>query len=298
MAAVEINLACDRGDGAVDPSEDAPEPAHLVTPGDLITTDTGFMRGHGTYLEGDRLQSSVAGVVERVNKLIRVEPLKTRYNGEVGDVVVGRVTELAQKRWKIETHARLDSILHLNSVNLPGGELRRRSDEDERAMREYLAEGDLISAEVQQVHSDGALALHTRSLKYGKLGQGVLVKVSPSLVKRRKSHFHSLPCGCSIILGNNGYVWIYPTTTEEESKTGGFYQNLRPVDSKDRETIARLRNCILAIAEHKMMLYDTTVLYAFEASAGYDPGELLKPKVKAEIFRDTLQRLELEGFGN
>ena len=96
MSAVEINLACDRGDGAIDGSEDAPEPAHLVTPGDLITTDTGFMRGHGTYLEGDRLQSSVAGVVERVNKLIRVEPLKTRYNGEVGDVVVGRVTELAQ----------------------------------------------------------------------------------------------------------------------------------------------------------------------------------------------------------
>ena len=54
----------------------------------------------------------------------------------------------SQKRWKIETHARLDSMLHLNSVNLPGGELRRRSDEDEREMREYLAEGDLISAEV------------------------------------------------------------------------------------------------------------------------------------------------------
>merc|ERR1719187_1388755 len=169
MAEVEINLACDRGDSEGEDSV-PPEPRHLVTPGDLITTDTGFMRGHGTYLEGDKLQSSVAGIVERVNKLIRVEPLKTRYNGEVGDVVVGRVTELAQKRWKIETHARLDSILHLNSVNLPGGELRRRSDEDERAMREYLAEGDLISAEVQQVHSDGALALHTRSLKYGKLG--------------------------------------------------------------------------------------------------------------------------------
>ena len=96
MAAVEINLACDRHEGAVDTNEAVTEPAHLVTPGDLITTDTGFMRGHGTYLEGERLQSSVAGVVERVNKLIRVEPLKTRYNGEVGDVIVGRVTELAQ----------------------------------------------------------------------------------------------------------------------------------------------------------------------------------------------------------
>ena len=29
--------------------------------------------------------------------------------------------------------------------------MRRRSDEDERAMREYLAEGDLISAEVGMI---------------------------------------------------------------------------------------------------------------------------------------------------
>ena len=37
-------------------------------------------RGHGTYnSEEDRLLASVAGVVERVNKLICVKPLKTRY---------------------------------------------------------------------------------------------------------------------------------------------------------------------------------------------------------------------------
>jgi len=36
-------------------------------------------------------------------------------------------------------------------------------------MREYLTEGDLISAEVQSVFQDGQLALHTRSLKYGKV---------------------------------------------------------------------------------------------------------------------------------
>lgn len=39
-----------------------------------------FNRGHGTYnSEDDRLLASVAGVVERVNKLICVKPLKTRY---------------------------------------------------------------------------------------------------------------------------------------------------------------------------------------------------------------------------
>lgn len=46
---------------------------------------------------------------------------------------------------------------------------RRRSAEDEQMMRKHLQEGDLISAEVQSVFSDGSLSLHTRSLKYGKV---------------------------------------------------------------------------------------------------------------------------------
>ncbi len=40
-------------------------------------------------------------------------------------------------------------MLALSSVNLPGGELRRRSAEDELSMRRYLQEGDIISAEVR-----------------------------------------------------------------------------------------------------------------------------------------------------
>ena len=38
-----------------------------------------FFRGHGTYVSGDKLIATVAGVVERVNKLICVRPFKTRY---------------------------------------------------------------------------------------------------------------------------------------------------------------------------------------------------------------------------
>ena len=54
---------------------------------------------------------------QRVNKLISVTPLKTKYQGEIGDVVVGRVTEVQQKRWKIDINARLDAALHLSSVS-------------------------------------------------------------------------------------------------------------------------------------------------------------------------------------
>ena len=73
------------------------------------------MRGHDTYREQDILFTSVAGVVERVNKL---------------------------------------GVM--------------------------LEEGDLISADVQNIFNDGSLSLHTRSLKYGKLGQVCLVNVSKS----------------------------------------------------------------------------------------------------------------------
>ncbi|XP_002731965.1 exosome complex component RRP4-like [Saccoglossus kowalevskii] len=289
--AVDIRLPRKRKRGEL-----TSEPRGLVSPGDVITSDTGFMRGHGTYMEDDKLHASVAGVVERVNKLICVQPLKTRYNGEVGDVVVGRITEVGQKRWRVDTNSRLNSILMLSSVNLPGGELRRRSAEDELMMRQYLSEGDLISAEVQSVFSDGALSLHTRSLKYGKLGQGILLKVSPSLVKRRKTHFHNLPCGASVILGNNGYIWISPTVENESSDTaGGFIQNLEPVSEDERGVIARLRNCILGLAEHRLMLYDTSVLYTYETSTKYEIHELLKPDVMEEVIHLARLKLEQEG---
>jgi exosome complex component RRP4 len=46
-----------------------------------------------------------------------------RYSGEIGDVIVGRIIELGQKRWKVDTKSKLESVLMLSSVNLPGGEL-------------------------------------------------------------------------------------------------------------------------------------------------------------------------------
>ncbi|KAJ6651993.1 hypothetical protein lerEdw1_015850 [Lerista edwardsae] len=301
MAAMEVRLPVARkrlgqtlARGAAEGGRD------LVAPGDTITTDPGYMRGHGTYLGDEKLVASVAGVVDRVNKLVCVKALKTRYNGEVGDVVVGRITEVQQKRWKVETNSRLDSVLLLSSMNLPGGELRRRSAEDELAMRDYLQEGDLISpsrqAEVQAVFSDGAVSLHTRSLKYGKLGQGVLVQVSPSLVKRQKTHFHDLPCGASIILGNNGFIWIYPTPEQKDEDAGGFVINLEPVPLPEREVISRLRNCIVALVAQKLALYDTSILYCYEASLPHQIKDLLKPEVMDEIVLETRQRLlELEG---
>lgn len=58
------------------------------------------------------------------------------------------------------------------------------------------------------------------------------MKVFPSLIKRSKTHFHRLPVGANVILGNNGFVWIYPVVGNEEESTGGFTQNLEEVPIK------------------------------------------------------------------
>lgn len=56
-----------------------------------------------------------------------------------------------------------------------------------------------------------------------------MVKVYPSLIKRSKTHFHNLPIGASVILGNNGFIWICPSINNSEDSVGGFIQNLEEV---------------------------------------------------------------------
>lgn len=92
-------------------------------------------------------------------------------------------------------------------------------------MRQFFEEGDLLVAEVQTFFGDGTISLHTRSLTYGKvfshvqrfgveiytivqLRNGQLVCVPPTLIRRLKSHFISLPCNVDLILGLNGYIWV------------------------------------------------------------------------------------------
>lgn len=273
-----------------------------VLPGDCITTDMNYMRGHGTYLNDfiededeeqeiecsgedkskvmveKRLVASLAGIVEPINRLISVRPLRTRYVGAIGDVVIGRIIEVQQRRWKVETNSRLSSILLLSSVNLPGGELRRRTVEDELLMRNYLSDGDLICAEVQNIYEDGSLGLYTRSLKYGKLGQGLLIQVSPSMIAKRKIHTHNLHIGIYLVLGNNGLIFI--SVTNSSSSTGGFVIDKSIVPHEARIKMARLRNCILALSSNKIMLDDSSIMTAYEISEKleFKPSDLFNPQ--------------------
>lgn len=288
---MEIHLAGDvRRVQAMVGVQEAAHP-RLVTPGEVISQDTSFMRGHGTYMEKGVQVASVAGYVTRVNRLITVTPLRQMYQGAVGDTVVGRITRVQTNRWKVDVNSRLDAELRLSNIQLPGGEQRRCNVEDERDMRALLTEGDLVCVEVQKICDDGLLRLAARNIKFGKLSQGTLLAVSPSLIVQDKQRMHDLPCGARVVFGANGYVYITPTVPQEQAST--YIVNFEEVPVEVRKTIGRLRNCIKLLAHHSIMISPTSVMTAFDMSIEqeFEIKDLLKPDVMQDVALATVQSM-------
>ena len=251
----------------------------IVTPGELITEDPTWMKGHGTYFINDKTYSSVAGSISRVNRLLSVIPLRGRYSPETGDHVIGRITDVGNKRWKVDIGAKQDAILMLGSVNLPGGVLRRKSESDELQMRNFLKEGDLLNCEVQTIFNNGIASLHTRSLKYGKIRNGIFLKIPSPLIVKTKNHAFDLPGNVSIVLGTNGYIWLYKTPKinkslenntpgitrlEEESSWEIYSDKNEFIDVQTRNNIAKYYNIIKSLAEKEQKINNDVLVEAFD----------------------------------
>lgn len=273
----------------------------MVTPGELITSDPQWMRGHGTYVshthpasdadaDAAAIVSSVAGTITRTNKLLSVRPLRARYTPEVGDLVVGRIVEVQAKRWRVDVGSTQLAALPLSAINLPGGILRKRTETDELQIRSFFAEGDLLVAEVQQLFGDGGAVLHTRSLKYGKLRNGVFVAVSGmggggGVVRSRRQVWTMEAANgggqIDVALGVNGYVWISKhvetaaaaveggdgkagITNMEETMSATMYssQNDRIAPETMRE-IARLRGVVTALVENGLRVDEDMVVRGY-----------------------------------
>ncbi|KAF8245791.1 hypothetical protein K440DRAFT_655424 [Wilcoxina mikolae CBS 423.85] len=259
----------------------------IVTPGETVTSDPQWMRGHGTHIvespedSTPSIIATVAGTVQKVNKLLSVKPLKSRYTPEIGDLVVGRIVEVQSKRWKVDINSHQTSALLLSSINLPGGILRKRTSTDELQIRTFFSEGDLVVAEVQSLFQDGSASLHTRSLKYGKLRNGYLIRVASRGVQRSRTQVLTLPSAngageIDVVLGVNGYVWISKkvvvegggsiTRLEEEASEAIYSDKNDYIPPATRREIARVGNCIRAMVRHNLRVDEDMLNAVYDAA--------------------------------
>ncbi|KAG9238087.1 hypothetical protein BJ875DRAFT_86639 [Amylocarpus encephaloides] len=270
----------------------------IVTPGETVTDDPQWMRGHGTYIApaSTEIVATVAGTIQKTNKLLSVRPLRARYTPEIGDLVVGRIVEVQSKRWRVDVGAPVLAGLPLSAINLPGGILRKRTETDELQIRTFFSEGDLLVAEVQSLHQDGTAGLHTRSLKYGKLRNGVFMSVTGTgggggvIRARRQVWTMDTEHGggkVDVILGVNGYIWISKhievTTAEtaitrmEESVSATVYSSQNDeIAPETRREISRIRGVITLLVQKGLRVDEEMVMRGYSTAIEVDdrePGE-------------------------
>ncbi|EPS63846.1 hypothetical protein M569_10938 [Genlisea aurea] len=255
-----------------------------------VNSEDAIPKGHGTADMNGRLVATQCGVVERINKLVFVRPLRARYKPEIGEIIVGRVVEVTPKRWKVEINSSLDAVLMLSSMNLPDGiqaRSRRRTAIDELNMRYLFQENDVICAEVRGFQHDGGLHLQARSQKYGKLKRGQLVTVSPYQV-RRKQQFHFLKqFGIDLILGCNGFIWIGEHVEVKDGSNEDHPSNNTPsqqtavdeaaeeetnIPLETRESICRIANAVRVLSALDFMISLEVILEIVDLSLSLNVG--------------------------
>jgi len=260
-----------------------------------VNQEDNILKGHGTSDQDGEVVATLCGVVERVNKLVYVRTLRARYKPEVGDIIVGRVIEIAPKRWRLEINFSQDAVLMLSSMNLPDGIQRRRTAVDELNMRSIFEENDVICAEVRGFQHDGSLHLQARSEKYGKLERGQLLMVAPYLVKRKKQHFHHLEkYNVDLILGCNGFIWAgeHVVVGEKPKTTGGQQgfsteaENFTPLET--RKHICRLANSVRVLSALGFTLTVELIIETMEASASSNVE--INDMLGAEFYVQTAER--------
>ena len=205
--------------------------------------------------------------------------------------------QVQAKRWRVDLSAPLLAALPLSAINLPGGILRKRTSTDELQIRTFFSEGDLLVAEVQSIFQDGSASLHTRSLKYGKLRNGVFLSVSGTGggggVVRSRRHVLTVDTGngggqVDVVLGVNGYIWIAKHVSDdagrvsitrlEESVSGAIYSSQNDdIPVATRREIARIAGCIRALVEAGVRVDEDMLMRAYHASLdvayGADGGD-------------------------
>jgi len=255
-------------------------------PGDILNgyaAEDKFLRGHGVQSVDGRFISHVCGILERMDRLLRVRPLHVRFAPETGDVIIGRVIDVAKDRWKLDICSRLSASLHLYSVELPGQEQRRRNAVDELNMRSLYGQNDLISAEVQSLQTGGAAVLHTRNLKYGSLSKGQLISISPTLVKRVQHHFHQFPqvtgeSATEIVSARNGRIFVGACTTGNMNKRDTD-RSSSTLSRSEREQICRVSNIVRMFSLLSLPICPYRILEVSKKSVqwGFVPRDILTP---------------------
>ena len=189
----------------------------LVVPGTLLAQGP-FKNGRGTFREGNRIYSTVVGLVEIRGDAIRVIPLEGPYMPEVGDNVLGKIVDVRFSNWAVDIGAPYEASLRVQDAT------EERIDLMKTDLRKIFDIGDIIYARIKGYNEINQIDLTTKGMPFrgGPLRGGQLVTITPSKVPRLIGKGGSMInlikklTNTRIIVGQNGWVWVSGKNEELE----------------------------------------------------------------------------------
>ncbi|HDS45835.1 MAG TPA: RNA-binding protein [Methanomicrobia archaeon] len=178
----------------------------VVVPGDYIS-DEAKRAGEGTYVEVGKVYAANYGIVSDKEE-IRVVALAGKYVPARGDVVIGKIIEIAYPYWIVDIGSPYEGRLHSNEFGR-GGDRKI----DFSSMSEYLDLGDLVVAKVLNVDALMRIDLTLKD-EFRISDRGRLIEISytkvPRVIGRSGSMIKMLKekCNCFIFIAKNGRIWI------------------------------------------------------------------------------------------
>lgn len=187
----------------------------VAVPGETLAEGMDYLPGTGTYREGEKIIASRLGLTSIDGRAIKLIPLSGRYLPKRGDTIVGEVQDVLMSGWRIDTKSAYSAMLNMKDATsefIPrGADLRR-----------YFDFGDYISCKITNVTSQKLVDVTMRGPGLRKLHEGRIVLVNTHKVPRvigKKGSMISMvkqATGCSIIVGQNGVIWLQGETPEME----------------------------------------------------------------------------------
>src|SRR3989338_9026154 len=179
----------------------------IVVPGEEVAAGMDFLPTEGIYRDGEKLIASRLGLLVVDGRLVKLIPLSGKYLPKRGDVIVGKVIDVAISGWRVDINSAYTAMLSMKEATAEF--IARGSD-----LTRYFTFGDYIVTKIVNVTSKNLVDITMKGPGLRKLSEGMIVNVAPNKVPRiigKQGSMVSMikdATGCKIIVGQNGIVWL------------------------------------------------------------------------------------------
>jgi exosome complex component RRP4 len=216
----------------------------MVIPGEFIV-ESNLRLGDGVFREGNRVYSSVMGLLDLKDNYVKVIPLTGRYSPKVNDFVVGVIEDMDFSNW-------YTNIGSAYSATVTAKDYFSERDGFQEDISKAMRIGDTVYAMIREISPRKRVFLSMRERGTRKLRGGRIIEVTPTKVPRiigRKGSMISMikkETGCQVLVGQNGRVWIEgkPEMTdlvvrivekvEKDAHTSGLTERIKNMIIKER----------------------------------------------------------------